>query len=516
MSNNHIPSQRNDRFRFTQADKAIHDEKFEVKPIGYMLDAWLRFRRNKASLVAAVIIILIVVFSLVGPLLTQYKMADSDAVYAKVHPKHEGLKKLGIATGEYKKTLNDRFLIFLNAIGMGIEDGKGTGVTWEQGVNTPMAPIRTLGELYSNAGREFRDAMVDSYFERGFHYLLLTNTEIEQIQAWEKESGKQVLYPMVDVNSQWCDPFNKENANYWYRHNAKGDPLNDKGKAMKLDAVMENGVVDNYIRDKEGNVQFAAPKGKNMFQVRVLYYNYFLYQHGFEPLHTLGTDAQGYDILIRLAFAIRLSLILSVSVSVINFTLGAIYGAIEGYYGGTVDMVMERISDILSGVPFIVVATLFQLHLVNTGKVSTLVGILFAFVLTGWLGTAYLVRTQFYRFKNQEYVLSARTLGAGDRRLMFKHIFPNTLGTIITSSVLVIPGVIFSETSLSYLGIANFHAANMTSMGTMLANGQRYLKTDPHIIFFPGLVISLLMISFNLFGNGLRDAFNPSLRGAED
>jgi len=128
---------------------------------------------------------------------------------------------------------------------------------------------------------------------------------------------------------------------------------------------------------------------------------------------------------------------------------------------------------------------------------------------------AYRVRMQFYRFKGQEYVLAARTLGASDARLMFKHIFPNSLGTIITGSILVIPGVIFSESSLTYLGIVNLESSTMTSVGTMLANGRDQLSTNPYIILFPSLFISLLQISFNLFGNGLRDAFNPQLRGAE-
>ena len=99
---------------------------------------------------------------------------------------------------------------------------------------------------------------------------------------------------------------------------------------------------------------------------------------------------------------------------------------------------------------------------------------------------------------------------------MFKHIFPNSLGTIITSSVLVIPSVIFSESSLTYLGIVNLDSSTRTSVGTMLANGRQFLSTFPHIILFPALFISLLMISFNLFGNGLRDAFNPALRGSDD
>ena len=126
------------------------------------------------------------------------------------------------------------------------------------------------------------------------------------------------------------------------------------------------------------------------------------------------------------------------------------------------------------------------------------------------------VRMQFYRFKNQEYILAARTLGAKDFRLMFKHIFPNSLGTIITGSVLVIPGVIFSETSLTYLNIVNLDSTTMSSVGSMLSTGQAAMLAGyPHALVFPALFISLLMISFNLFGNGLRDAFNPSLRGAE-
>ena len=123
---------------------------------------------------------------------------------------------------------------------------------------------------------------------------------------------------------------------------------------------------------------------------------------------------------------------------------------------------------------------------------------------------------QFYRYKNQEYVMAAKTLGASNKRLMFKHIFPNALGTLITSSVLVIPSVIFSESSLTYLGIVNLDSAELTSVGTMLANGKNVMQTYPHVILFPALLISLLMITFNLFGNGLRDAFNPSLRGADD
>ena len=196
----------------------------------------------------------------------------------------------------------------------------------------------------------------------------------------------------------------------------------------------------------------------------------------------------------------------------VNLTVGAIYGSIEGYYGGKIDLVMERIVDLLASIPFMIVITLLKYHL----NVSHIIILFISFFLTGWTGMAGRTRMQFYRFKNQEYVLVARTLGARDRRIMFKHIFPNAIGTLITSSVLVIPSVIFSETSLTYLGIIDLNTGSMTSVGTLLAKGQTYLFTYPHIILFPAIFISLLMLSFNLFGNGLRDAFNPSLRGTED
>ena len=270
------------------------------------------------------------------------------------------------------------------------------------------------------------------------------------------------------------------------------------------------------VEGDDGSLRYHKVGGTETstnYRVRVCLYNYFQYKYGFEAEFLFGTNTKGQDIFTRLASGARFSFILAIGVSAINMIIGAIYGAIQGYYGGTIDLVLDRISDVLNNVPFMVVTTLFQLHLAK--HVGPVVALIFAFVLTGWIGMAARVRMQFYRFKGQEYILAARTLGASDARLMFKHIFPNSLGTIITGSVLVIPGMIFSESSMTYLGIVNLESSTMTSVGTMLANGKDQLQYNPYIILFPALFVSLLMISFNLFGNGLRDAFNPSLRGAE-
>lgn len=220
----------------------------------------------------------------------------------------------------------------------------------------------------------------------------------------------------------------------------------------------------------------------------------------------------GQDILTNLSSGARFSFLFSIAVALVNMIVGLIYGMIEGYYGGKVDLVMERISEILSAVPIYIVITLLKYHMGGTSQALLL---FLSFFLTGWIGMAGTTRMQFYRYKNQEYVLAARTLGARDRRLMWKHILPNALGTLVTSCALVIPGMIYSEVSLAYLGIINLSTGNTTSVGTIIEAGQRAMQTAPHIVIFPSVFLILLMLSFNLFGNGLRDAFNPSLRGSE-
>ena len=244
-----------------------------------------------------------------------------------------------------------------------------------------------------------------------------------------------------------------------------------------------------------------------------MFYNYYRATHsGAHPEFIFGTDSGGYDLAYRVAVGTRLSLALALSVFMINFIIGAVWGAVSGYFGGRCDLIMQFITYVLSGVPFMVVATLFSIYL--AARVGAVVSLLFAFVLTGWISTASRVRAGFYRFKGREYVMASRTLGASDARIILTHIFPNALGTVITASVLTIPGVIFSESMLSYLGIINLGTERVTSLGTLLADAGSAWMPSPHLVIFPGIIISLLMICFNLFGNGLRDALDPMQSGA--
>ena len=204
---------------------------------------------------------------------------------------------------------------------------------------------------------------------------------------------------------------------------------------------------------------------------------------------------------------LKTSLLVAILASLVCLVIGLIWGSISGYFGGTVDLVMERITDILGGIPWTVLMTLIILLLGNSLFVFGL-----ALVITDWIGIAGRTRTQFYRFRDREYVLASRTLGASDARLIFKHILPNGLGTIITSFVLMIPGCIGAEASISYLGLG---LKGVHSFGVVLSDNQQYINTYPMLIVIPAIIMSLLMISFNLFGNGLRDALNPTLKGGE-
>ncbi len=188
--------------------------------------------------------------------------------------------------------------------------------------------------------------------------------------------------------------------------------------------------------------------------------------------------------------------------------IGVVYGAVSGYYGGWVDMVMQRIIEIIGGIPSLVLIILFVMYL-GAG----IVPFILAMILTGWIGMSRMIRAQFYKYKGQEYVLASRTMGAKDRTLIFRHILPNAIGPIITQATLAVPGAIFTESFLSYLGLGI--EAPEPSIGVLLAEGQKVLLDHPHLTLFPAIIISLLMLSFNLFGNGLRDAFDPTLRGQE-
>lgn len=245
-------------------------------------------------------------------------------------------------------------------------------------------------------------------------------------------------------------------------------------------------------------------RGQPVVDVKVDYYRYCGLDEN--EYHWFGTDYVGRDILTRLFQGARISLLIAFISVITNLVIGVIYGSVAGYYGGKVDMFMTHFAEVLDGLPYIVVTILFML-LFGAGMFS----IILALTVTGWIGTARLTRAQFYRYKDREYVLAARTMGIPDRRLIFRHVLPNTVGPLITRAMIAIPGAIFSESFLAYIGLGI--APPEPSIGILLSTGQDVLLQYGYQTLFPAVLISLLMIAFNLFSNGLRDAMDPTRRG---
>ena len=513
----HIPAE---KFAFANSDREIHDEKLQTKARGYFADAFLRFKKNKSSVVAACIIGLLVLFAIVSPIISPYSMDDKDNVYAKLPPYIESIaeKEWGILDGSVTYASQSQLQLD-NLYAIGTETGRNPVID--------VPSYTSVTEIYRGRERtvNYYEVVVNAYYAKGMDTMIISEEEYYKIQKWQNENGIQVLYPCLQPKDIYPSLSKNQipdsvSDNIWYVcKNAKNEPKLDRDgnriPAYTTNQKLAGGLTYDSLRidGDEGEYIYGLKKSGSV-QVRVFYYNYYQYKNGCAPTYIFGTDSMGRDLFLAIGMGARFSLIFAVIVSAINLTIGAIYGAIQGYYGGIIDLAMDRVSDILSGVPSIVTVTLFQLHLAQ--KVGPVVSFLFAFVLTGWIGMAALTRKQFYRFKGQEYVMAARTLGASDRRLMFKHIFPNALGTMVTSCALVIPGVISSETSLTYLGIINLNSFVGTSIGSLMATGQSSMSAAPHAMLYPALFLSLLLISFNLFGNGLRDAFNPSMRGADE
>lgn len=521
---NNIPIE---KFRFATRNDLYHDTKFETKPVSYFQGAFKRFCKNKGAVVGGVVIAVLVLFAILAPFFTPFQPIYYDMVYAYVSPKAPIFADSGIDFWDGCKQKDTNYIGFLKDKALSAETGREVIKRGEYTVSED-------GSSYS-----YR---YDTYYGVGFgKYKIISAEEFKDIQRYQDETGRQVLYPVVKFSDRPTQEKNKYDANIYYKVE---DP---KASTLRPKLDKNGDIIPNYWKHEAGDTNSLIPEynsrrieGENGFEqdgkqyfyaygrkvdggieVRAEYYEYYTYQHtqikkdGIgEPLFLFGTTQTGKDIFACLAYGARFSFIFATVVALANFIFGVIWGSISGYCGGKIDLFMERFSEILGSVPTMIVITLLKYHM---GTSSQALVLFIAFFATGWIGMAGRTRMQFYRFKNQEYVLAARTLGARDTRIMFKHIFPNGLGTIVTSVALVIPSMIYSETSLSYLGIINLEAGNTTSVGTLIAAGQQSIMANAgYVALFPCVFLVLLMLSFNLFGNGLRDAFNPSLRGTED
>lgn len=240
--------------------------------------------------------------------------------------------------------------------------------------------------------------------------------------------------------------------------------------------------------------------------------------------HVLGTDNLGRDYAVRVMMGSRVSLTVGLVASAIILLIGSLYGSVAGFFGGWVDMIMMRIVDMIYTVPDILIIVLLSVAFDQPLKALAqkpgfewiqvigvnLISIFVVFALLYWVGMARIVRSQIFILKEQEYVTAARALGASNGRIIKKHLLTNCIGTLIVTTTLQIPSSIFTESFLSFLGLGV--AAPMPSLGSLASAALNGLQSYPHRLFAPALAISVIILSFNLLGDGLRDAFDPKLK----
>lgn len=429
-------------------DKASGQEKENFiqdrKSVSYWADAWRRLRRNKVAMVAAVILVLIMLFAFVGPMVVPYSYNQTIRGAENLHPWHISLAdQLRIEEVAAQRTADlpgeDEFI-----------------------------------EEYVNA--EIEKEKADAVAKGG----ALSRSQEARIKAMKRADAVTAYQALAE----------------------------QAGQTVNTEAIQkELGIGSKPFGYSRDELERKAA-GEKVFP------------------HVFGTDYMGRDQMVRTMMGARVSMIVGVCAALLVLLIGAVYGSISGYAGGIVDTVMQRIVELIYSVPEVLVILLLSATLKeglaeyqNAGRTFSglvtilgpnLISMFIAFGLLYWVTMSRIVRGQILQLKNQEYVTAARALGGGGGRVIRRHLLPNCIGQIITTTFLQVPSAIFLESFLSFLGVGV--SAPLTSLGSMCSDALNGMYTYPYRLLFPAVILSVMILSLNLFGDGLRDALDPRLK----
>jgi oligopeptide transport system permease protein len=435
--------------------------------LSYWTDAWLRLRKNRQAILSLVIVCGLVLFTLVGPLLWRLDPNRPELSRIDEPPRWDTRAEVLAEPPPFEETI--------------LPDVPASPAA--DGARLPApASLAPIGRPTVESVR-LRWAPVPG----AAGYLVYRSTS--------RPGGDYLGLPMGEVTGgnvvSFEDAFNLEPATYWYSVVATNGAESRAAATIQVELTPGISLVDAKVFDPQARPGDVVSR----------------------PMRPLGTDFLGRDLLARLMSGARVSLFIGFVAPFVYILIGVLLGGFSGYAGGRVDHWIMRVTDFVLALPFLLFMILFKVAFGSGPGESGIGPMLVAMIVLSWTGAARLARGQVLQLREREFVQAARLLGARPGYLIVRHLLPNTLGVILVSLTFAIPGAIFTEAFLSFIGMGV--AAPTASWGSMCSDGIKVFLVHPHEFLFPAAAISVTVLAFNLLGDGLRDALDPRMRSVE-